>query len=181
MSKQNPYANIAAGIFGPRTQKTADTYTINRTKPYINEVGSPGSITVEPHPDNPVLSTERIGFFDVSCLHSIVKNTSGITMRFGFLPPHGAQLKANESYTVFGNITEAIQRSEYATGRRQMQALLAAIDRGDITIVSTPSPLLYNSDTNGTKMLKISGGSNTVSAVDPCWKTSDSLDAKLVY
>lgn len=120
--------------------------------------------------------SERQGNFDKDCLYSTVKNTSGQKKKFGFLPPHGVELQINEEYTVFGNILEAVTRDERVTSRRMHQALAAAMDRGDLTIVNTPAPVLKNI-TNGTsKMLQVSGGGHTISAVDPCWATSDSLD-----
>lgn len=119
--------------------------------------------------------SERTGHFDKSCLISTVQNKSGRTMKFGFLPPHGVELANNEEYTVFGNLLEAVgQGPDRATSRRQHQALAAALDRRDIIIISTPSPIMVDAHTGASKMLHLNSG--VLSAVNPCWNTSDSED-----
>ncbi len=118
----------------------------------------------------------REGHFDKDCLYSTIKNTSGVAKTFGFLPPHGVKLAVNEEYTVFGNILETVgQAGDRAAGRRERQALLDALDRGDVEIISTPAPIFKDAGTGLTKMLKLTNG--TLSAVAPCWENSDSLDA----
>lgn len=107
---------------------------------------------------------------DTSCLFSTVKNTSGGRKRFGFLPPHGRALDADEELTVFGNILEAVTRQQRATSRRHIQAFERAIDRGDIVIVNTPNPILQDTVTDDVKMLQLTSGS--LSTVDACWTNS---------
>lgn len=103
-----------------------------------------------------------------SCLYSTVKNTSGVSRTFGFLPPHGVNLNPSEEYTVFGSILTCMVK------RQDQIAFAAAIDRGDITIINTPNPILLDTGNGTTKMLQLHN--NTLSAVNPCWDTSDSLD-----
>lgn len=107
--------------------------------------------------------------YDHSCLVSVLRNTSGQTKRFGFIPPHGKQLEAAEEISVFGNILEAINRGD-RFGNRHMNALLGALDRGDITIVSTPAPILFDETLQTSHILEIDNG--TVGIADPCWETS---------
>lgn len=107
--------------------------------------------------------------FDMSCLYSTVKNTSGGRKKFGFLPPHGRELAANEEFTVFGNITDAVIRMERVTSRRNIQALEAALDRGDLEIVTTPAPILEADGVS--KMLKLTDDLN-LTVTDPCWSSS---------
>lgn len=116
----------------------------------------------------------RTGHFDKNCLYSTIKNSSGKAMTFAFLPPHGVKLANNQVLTVFGSILEAVGRGDRVTDKRQYQALADAIDRGDIEILTTPSPVLQDTVTGANKTLQLSSGS--LSAVDPCWRTSDSLD-----
>jgi hypothetical protein len=116
----------------------------------------------------------RLGAFDESCLTSTVRNTSGRTQFFGFLAPHGRTLEDGESFTVFGNILDALWQGMRISGERARQAFYAAMNRGDIEIVQTPSPILLDSGNGNTKMLELTNGS--LSAVNPCWDTSDSLD-----
>ena len=54
---------------------------------------------------------------DTSCLFSTVKNTSGGRKTYGFLPPHGRTLEADEELTVFGNILESVIRNERVISR----------------------------------------------------------------
>jgi len=118
---------------------------------------------------------------DLSCLTSTVRNTSGKAMIFGFLPPHGRRLEAGEEFTVFGDILAAIGTNagaEYAVARRAQFAFMAAVERGDLTIVSTPNPIMtdwaaYDAATTeeaklaATQMAGNVGGALTLSA--PCW------------
>jgi len=107
---------------------------------------------------------------DTSCLYSTVRNTSGGRKKFGFLPPHGRELAANEEFTVFGTIHDAVIRIERVTSRRNIQALEAALDRGDLTIVNTPAPIMEDRNGNA-KMLRLDRAGN-LSVADPCWTSS---------
>ena len=42
---------------------------------------------------------------DTSCLYSTVKNISGGTKKFGFLPPHGKELDNNIEFTTMGTVS----------------------------------------------------------------------------
>lgn len=108
--------------------------------------------------------------FDTSCLFSTVKNTVGQRRTFGFLPPHGRTLEIDEEFTVFGHITEAINRFERVTDKRQRDAFASALTRGDMVIVSTPNPVLQDEVTSASKIIILSSGSLAVS--DPCWTQS---------
>jgi len=109
-------------------------------------------------------------FIDKSCLYSTIKNTSGSSMRFGFLPPHGRQLDANEEFSVFGNVLESLVRHHRTTSRRQHESFAAAVERGDLEIQNTPAPIMTDTTTGAVKMLQVNNG--TVEDVDPCWTSS---------
>lgn len=113
---------------------------------------------------------------DTACLFSTIKNTSGVRKKFGFLPPHGRELAADEEFTVFGNVLEAVANAngDRATSRRHMIAFEAAIERGDIEILSTPAPILQDQTTGASKMLRLNSG--TLGTLDPCWTRSSSVD-----
>lgn len=118
---------------------------------------------------------DRTGHFDKNCLYSVVKNISGVDMVFGFLPPHGVKLTAGEEYTIFGNVLEAIGVGpDRSSARRHHQALANALDRKDLDIIQTPSPIIL--DTNGASKT-LHSASGTLSTAATCWNTSDSLDA----
>jgi hypothetical protein len=53
-----------------------------------------------------------------------------------------------EQLTIFGDIRQAIQRDDWATGRRNRQALEAAMERGDIQIRQTPAAVLTEVNPN---------------------------------
>ena len=107
---------------------------------------------------------------DISCLYSTVRNNTGGRRKFGFLPPHGQELIANEEFTVFGNIYEAIVKIDRVSSRRHIQAFENAIASGDLVIVSTPSPIFEDRHGNS-KMLHLDRAGN-LSVTDPCWASA---------
>lgn len=107
---------------------------------------------------------------DTSCLYSTVKNQSGRRMIFGFLPPHSVALDNNEEFTVFGDVRQAIISGDRVTSRRNIMAFEAAVERGDLEIKQTPSPILRDTATHNPKMLNLTSG--TLSEIDPCWHSS---------
>lgn len=117
--------------------------------------------------------------FDVRCLYSTVKNTSGGRKKFGFLPPHGRELAANEEFTVFGDIKQAIIRFERTEGRRNIIAFEQALQRQDLDIISTPNVILEDDANPGSasKMLVLHNGA--LGQADPCWNTETSISQTL--
>jgi len=114
-----------------------------------------------------------VATMDTTCLYSTVKNTSGGSKRFGFLPPHGRVLAADEEFTVFGDIRQAVfgaRGPERSVARRDIMAFEAAMGRGDIQIVQTPSPILQDLTLGTSKQLSLDNGSLAVA--DPCWMDS---------
>lgn len=108
---------------------------------------------------------------DTTCLFSTVKNISGITMNFPFLPPHGKKLTNNETVTVFGSVLEAISRSNDRFGGRDQNGLLSALERDWLEIQSTPAPILLDEIVaNQVKTIGLNNGSLVVN--DPCWEGS---------
>ena len=110
---------------------------------------------------------------DTTCLYSVVKNISGGTKTFGFLPPHGRTLAHNQEFAVFGDVRVGLggnQGGERSVQRRANTAFEAAIESGQLEIVSTPSPILQDTVTGLPKMIQSASGS--LSAVDPCWHSS---------
>ena len=113
---------------------------------------------------------------DTSCLYSTVKNTSGVSRVFGFLPPHGRTLAIDEEFTVFGDVRQNLggnQGGERSVQRRANTAFEAAVESGALEILNTPSPIFQDTVTQLPKMLQVANG--TISAVDPCWHNSVSV------
>ena len=100
---------------------------------------------------------------DSTCLETKVRNMSGKTAVFGFLPPHGKRLEAGDEYTFFGSMTGLLQA---ITSKRKREAFIAAVKSGDIVVVSTPSPLFYDETLDVTKTIKVNN--NSISTADPC-------------
>lgn len=116
---------------------------------------------------------------DSSCLYSTVVNRTGQRRHFGFLPPHGKTLEANEEYTVFGHIQEAVVKDvERVTSKRHMVAFERAVENGDIDILATPAPILHDTVTHLSKMLKMTSG--TLGTADPCWTGDTDTDLEPV-
>lgn len=107
---------------------------------------------------------------NTSCLYSTLKNTSGGTKKFGFLPPHGRELAVNEEVVVFGDIREAVGRGDRATDQRHRAALERSLDNGDIEITKTPNPIMRDTATGLAKMIVTTSGS--LALADVCWNTS---------
>lgn len=96
-------------------------------------------------------------------------------MIFGFLPPHGRELAANEEFTVFGNILDAIahRNGDRVTSRRHITAFANAINNGDLVIVHTPAPIFQDATTGAIKMAQTDSG--TLGIADPCWANAGSV------
>lgn len=101
------------------------------------------------------------------CLFSTVRNVSGKTMKFGFLPPHGWELDNQEERTVFGNISEAIVHGDHVSSKRHIDGFLRAIANGLLTIKNTPNPIMYDETDDETHMLEVDN--DTVRAAQPCF------------
>ena len=77
----------------------------------------------------------------VTDLYTTIKNTSGATRKFGFIPPHGKELTSGQEYTVFGNFVDHLM----AGGRLSMRkkaAVEAALNSGAMELLATPRVIL---------------------------------------
>ncbi len=110
---------------------------------------------------------------DTTCLYSTVKNISGGTMIFGFLPPHGRELENNETFTVFGDIRQNLggnRGPERSVHRRDNTAFEAAIESGKLELLNTPAQILKDTVTGNPQMFVLTSG--TLTTNDPCWYSS---------
>ena len=112
-------------------------------------------------------------------LYSTVKNVSGKQMTFGFLPPHGVTLANNATFTVFGDIREAISSGRRSAARRNLIAFANAIEDGKLQITSTPPPIFTNPTNGLVRTLQVTGVGHTVGAAVPSWTVSDSDNAPI--
>jgi hypothetical protein len=102
-----------------------------------------------------------------TCLQTKIRNTSGAEKSFSFIPPHGRRLTAGEEVSIDGDIWDKLKT------KRALDALKAAIDRGDIVLVESPFERHYDATLD--KVSVISIDNDTVAAADPCegaWSSS---------
>ena len=107
---------------------------------------------------------------NTTCLYSTVKNISGGTRTFGFLPPHGRTLADNEEFTIFGDIRHDLggnQGGESSAQRRANAAFEAAVEAGELEIVNTPAMILQDVTTDLPRMIQVDVG--VLSSLDPGW------------
>lgn len=102
--------------------------------------------------------------YNHSVLTTTVKNISGGSKYFGFLPPHGIRLASNAQVEIAGDLIEAVIRGD-RSGNRNVLALLDALENGDISITSTPMPILFDRTTHLAKSLKLTNGTLSVETV----------------
>ena len=103
---------------------------------------------------------------NVSCLRCTFKNVSGEVKYFPFLPEHGHRLEPNEEISFYGEPVEAVAAPP-GLRVRHIDAMESALLRGDITIVSSPNPILYDVARDETSILVVDGG--TLATDTPCW------------
>ena len=103
------------------------------------------------------------------CLYSTVKNTSGATRYFGFLPPHGRELANNEEHSVVGDIFDAITRGERGTAQRHIDAAVKAIEDGDMVLIKTSAAILVDEDSDTSHVIQLVGGNLEVD--EPCFSS----------
>ena len=99
---------------------------------------------------------------NTDCINTTVRNMSGKSAVFGFLPPHGKKLAAGEEYTFFGSVENLLSR---ITSGRKRAGFTAAVQSGDLIVVSGPTPILYDATLDVSKTIQLANG--TFSPVDP--------------
>jgi hypothetical protein len=109
---------------------------------------------------------------DITCLVTTIQNTSGQALFFGFLPPHGKMLAVDAQVTVFGSITEAVNRGD-RFGNRNMKALRDALDNQLLEILSTPAPIFFDVATKKPRQLQVNN--NVLHLLSPSFDHSVTL------
>ena len=99
---------------------------------------------------------------NTDCINTTVRNMSGKAAVFGFLPPHGKKLEAGEDYTFFGSIESLLSK---VTSGRKRAGFTAAVQSGDLVVVSGPTPILYDATLDVSKTIKLDN--NSFSTTDP--------------
>lgn len=115
---------------------------------------------------------------DVSCLYSVVKNVSGRTQKFPFLPPHGRELAANAQVSIPGDIRqEVMTRTPGRSNKRRFDALTRALGNNatndrTLQIISTPAAVVYD-ETDAVSVI-LTADNGVVVINNPCWEQSAS-------
>lgn len=96
--------------------------------------------------------------------YTTVRNMSGRTRVFSFLPPHGKTLADGEEYSFPGRLSDY-----YTAPAKQWQYLkaLEAISPTNLAIVKEPAVHCYDATKDVTKVLGVDNA--TVTAADPSW------------
>ena len=101
----------------------------------------------------------------LQCLHTIVKNMSGVAMYFGFLPPHGVTLGAGAEFSVRGDLVTRLADAKDAD--RSFPSFQDALDATEIVIIQSPAVYLYDSVTDAVQQLNVKN--RVVGVLEPCW------------
>lgn len=109
--------------------------------------------------------------YDTNCLMTTVRNISGTTRTFSFLPPHGRDLDANEEFSVYGDMFAAIQRANPIASKRHVDAFIDAIasDNKTLEVVKTPSPIFWDRNLGTPHLISMESGSLVVRT--PCMES----------
>lgn len=75
---------------------------------------------------------------DLSYVETEIKNISGSERYFGFIPPHGKRLAANEKVSVLGDINDQI-----AKVKRKVDALAAAVEDDVLRVTRSHRHVVY--------------------------------------
>ena len=106
------------------------------------------------------------------CLCTIIKNTSSSSV-FVLVPQHGKTVAPNEQVVFVGGIAEWLQSKRYRTRNSVLRLFDASASNSAFNkcvIQQTPVPHLFNSGgTGNTKIIAISGGTDTFGIANPCW------------
>lgn len=94
-----------------------------------------------------------------------VKNTSGGTKKFSFLPPHGAELADEEEMDIDGDLVTLL-----ASHKRKTAGLHAALLAGDLDILFTPAPVFFDVTADAIKTLEVDN--SVVADVDATWDSA---------
>ncbi len=97
----------------------------------------------------------------IVCRETVVRNESGMTLPFSFLPPHGVTLQDGETFSWPGDLEAALQKN-----LRKLRAYHACLLNGYLVLIQSPSAYIEDEVTHDIKILGIASGS--VEVDDPC-------------
>lgn len=101
----------------------------------------------------------------VDCLMSSVRNISGGSLFFHFLPPHGKTLASYGEYTCPGNVLSYVTLG--LQGAKAALLLERAISEGLLEIKYTPSPVFWDKGRQRISLMQCYNDKLVV--MSPCW------------
>jgi hypothetical protein len=106
-------------------------------------------------------------------LKTTVKNISGSTRRFSFLPPLGVSLANNQEFTAPGTINDWCKRTlRSSQPDRLRREVEHALEEGWIEIISTPVPFLRDETADSTHVIGVDDGEFLIKT--PCYVSPES-------
>lgn len=109
---------------------------------------------------------------DTTALKTLIRNVSGGTINLSFIG-NGLELAANEEYSFYGSLAEAVTRGK---GESRALRALAALDAlltqatPSIEVIYGPAAILYDATDDMTKQLQMVNGG--LQAATPSWLAS---------
>ena len=94
-------------------------------------------------------------------LYTTLINLTGKTRFFSFLPPHGRTLASNGTITFIGDPTAGLASGDPQLDVRNRNKLALALAAGDIGVISTPNPVIYDNTNHAAYTLQVAAGSLT--------------------
>ena len=80
-------------------------------------------------------------------MRTIVQNISGVTQFFGFLPPHGKTLVANQTVVVNGDLMTVLASGENRYSRHnEIKGLDYAVESGKVLLTHEADPSLSSNE-----------------------------------
>ena len=93
--------------------------------------------------------------------HTIVRNTSGVTMYFDFLGRHGATLTSGQDALIPGNVF-----TMWMNDPQKLAALNSALQAGRLEVLKTPDVFVWDTAAGAVKVLASSSASASVTIPD---------------
>lgn len=106
----------------------------------------------------------------VSCLSSMVRNTSGQSMYFWFLGSHGVTLANNGEFSALGDIWAHLSSHATGVGERAKKAFSDCIAAGLLVLKANNMVVLHDTHHDNTYLLN--AHNDLLGLSDPCFEST---------
>ncbi len=115
----------------------------------------------------------------LGCLNTVVRNISGTSRFYAYLPPHGRRLADGEEMSIPGNLLPWMNKSN--VNMRHLRGFAADLEDCRIAILQSPEQHVHvtgeagDLDVRRTVTIHRDPSTNedVVVAVEPCWECDD--------